>query len=85
MKWPAAAATAVLNASRSAEGQRRLERLEELLGRVAELGQRDDAKGPTMLVIEPATGQGAYMISLNLPHDTADAFVEAFLPTLSLD
>ena len=45
----------------------------------------DDAKGPTMLVIEPATGQGAYMISLNLPHDTAGAFVEAFLPTLSLD
>ncbi|WP_020016891.1 hypothetical protein [Promicromonospora sukumoe] len=45
----------------------------------------DDAKGPKMLVIEPATGPGAYFITLNLPHDTAESFVEAFLPTLSLD
>lgn len=45
----------------------------------------DDAKGPTMLVIEPATGEGAYLITLNLPHDTAEEFVASFLPTLSLD
>lgn len=45
----------------------------------------DDQKGPTMLVLEPATGEGAYVITLNLPHETAEAFVESFLPTLSLD
>lgn len=45
----------------------------------------DDAKGPTMLVLEPATGEGAYIISLNLPHDTAEEFVESFKATLSLD
>lgn len=45
----------------------------------------DDAKGPTMLVIEPATGEGAYMISLNLPHETAEEFVASFQLTLSLD
>ncbi|MEV0894204.1 hypothetical protein [Promicromonospora sp. MEB111] len=45
----------------------------------------DDQKGPTMLVLEPATGEGAYVITLNLPHETAEAFVGSFLPTLSLD
>ncbi|MFE7506368.1 hypothetical protein [Promicromonospora sp. NPDC057488] len=45
----------------------------------------EDQKGPALLVIEPATGPGAYFITLNLPHETAEAFVEEFLPTLSLD
>jgi hypothetical protein len=44
----------------------------------------DDAKGPTMLVLEPATGKGAYMISLNLPHESAADFVATFKTTLSL-
>ncbi|MFD7309881.1 hypothetical protein [Promicromonospora sp. NPDC059942] len=45
----------------------------------------DDEKGPRLLVIEPATGPGAYYITLNLPPETAEAFVESFVPTLSLD
>ncbi|MGW2094972.1 hypothetical protein [Promicromonospora sukumoe] len=45
----------------------------------------DDAKGPTMLVLEPATGEGAYIISLNLPHESAADFVATFKTTLSLD
>ncbi|MFI2363186.1 hypothetical protein [Promicromonospora sp. NPDC019610] len=45
----------------------------------------DDQKGPTMLVIEPATGQGAYLVTLNLPHETAEEFVSSFEATLSLD
>ncbi|MFI8527655.1 hypothetical protein ACIGB8_24560 [Promicromonospora sukumoe] len=45
----------------------------------------DDAKGPTMLVLEPATGEGAYIISLNLPHESAADFVATFKATLSLD
>ncbi len=44
----------------------------------------DDEKGPTMLVVEPASGEGAYMITLNLPHDTAADFVATFKTTLSL-
>ncbi|MFJ3404006.1 hypothetical protein [Promicromonospora sp. NPDC090134] len=44
----------------------------------------DDQKGPTMLVIEPATGPGAYFITLNLPHESAEQFVTSFEATLSL-
>ncbi|GAA2221313.1 hypothetical protein GCM10010413_11390 [Promicromonospora sukumoe] len=45
----------------------------------------DDQKGPTMLVLEPASGEGAYMINLNLPHESAADFVATFKATLSLD
>ncbi|MFI2485654.1 hypothetical protein ACH47X_02035 [Promicromonospora kroppenstedtii] len=44
----------------------------------------DHAQGPTMLVIEPTAGDGAYVITITQFGDTAEDFVEAFLPTLSL-
>ncbi|MEU4386899.1 hypothetical protein [Promicromonospora sp. NPDC023805] len=44
----------------------------------------DDEKGPTMLLLEPTSGAGAYMISLNLPPETSEEFVEAFAATLVL-
>lgn len=45
----------------------------------------DGEKGPTMLVLEPASGPGAYVISLNLPQEGAEDFVRAFQSTLRLN
>lgn len=45
----------------------------------------DDAKGPTMLVIEPAAGDGAYVVTITQFGDAAEEFVRSFKPALSLD
>lgn len=45
----------------------------------------DDMKGPTMFVLEPTSGPGAYIINLNLPHEGAADFVKAFQSTLILE
>jgi hypothetical protein len=44
----------------------------------------DDWKGPAMLVVEREDGPGAYVISLNIPHEGSKQFVDQFRATLSL-
>ncbi|MFD6142750.1 hypothetical protein [Promicromonospora sp. NPDC060271] len=44
----------------------------------------DDMKGPTMFVLEPTSGPGAYVITLNLAQEGATDFVKAFQSTLTL-
>lgn len=45
----------------------------------------DSRKGPAMLVIERADGPGTYVITLNLPRERSEEFVEVFRASLSLD
>jgi hypothetical protein len=45
----------------------------------------DDQKGPVMFVIERADGPGAYVITLNLPHEDSEEFVDGFQPSLTLN
>jgi hypothetical protein len=44
----------------------------------------DDMKGPTMMVLEPISGPGAYVITLNLPAESTKEFVRAFQSGLRL-
>lgn len=44
----------------------------------------DDQTGPVMLVIERADGPGAYVITLNLPHEGSEELVQTFRDALIL-
>lgn len=44
----------------------------------------DDQKGPVMFVVERADGPGAYVITLNLPHEGSTELVQTFRDSLIL-
>jgi hypothetical protein len=44
----------------------------------------DDQKGPVMFVVERADGPGAYVITLNLPHEGSTELVQTFRQSLIL-
>lgn len=45
----------------------------------------DDQKGPVMFVVERADGPGAYLITLNLPHEGSTELVQTFRDALILN
>ena len=56
----------------------------EVAGLPGDTDVPDHWKGPAMLVIEREDGPGAYVISLNLPAEGSEEFVEEFRASLRL-